>query len=242
MRIYHYTSIETLALILRNKTMRFTRLDKVDDPDEYSFERHGHNPARYVYVSCWTRNANESIPQWVMYGNRRHGVRISFDEDMFQLKTDAIYPRWFETEELRDKDFMVMPILNDRIMSDINYVDNPQSYIDNIFVNINGDTAINFNNVGLYKSKDWVFQNECRFIMQAFPKNAQGRMYQPSYYIEENICCAQANIDVPIKPSAFDNMQIVLGPDVTLAERTIVEALCKAYLGHTNVQASVFTQ
>ena len=38
--IYHYTNIETLALILKNKTIRFNRLDRVDDISEgESFER-----------------------------------------------------------------------------------------------------------------------------------------------------------------------------------------------------------
>lgn len=32
MKLYHYTSIETLALILKHKTIRFSRLDRVDDP------------------------------------------------------------------------------------------------------------------------------------------------------------------------------------------------------------------
>ncbi len=34
MDIHHYTNIENLALILKNKTIRFNRLDKVDDLEE----------------------------------------------------------------------------------------------------------------------------------------------------------------------------------------------------------------
>ena len=34
MQIHHYTSIETLALILKHKTIRFNRLDQVDDMEE----------------------------------------------------------------------------------------------------------------------------------------------------------------------------------------------------------------
>ena len=34
MKIYHYTNIEALALILKNQTIRFNRLDKVDDIEE----------------------------------------------------------------------------------------------------------------------------------------------------------------------------------------------------------------
>ena len=35
MKIYHYTSIETLALIVYNKNIRFNRLDFVDDWSNY---------------------------------------------------------------------------------------------------------------------------------------------------------------------------------------------------------------
>lgn len=34
MKLYHYTTIDTLALILKNRTIRFNRLDKVDDLEE----------------------------------------------------------------------------------------------------------------------------------------------------------------------------------------------------------------
>lgn len=45
MRIFHYTSIETLALILKNRTIRFSRLDKVDDPEEYDITEDGVTPS-----------------------------------------------------------------------------------------------------------------------------------------------------------------------------------------------------
>lgn len=32
--LFHYTDLQSLALILSNKTIRFTRLDKLDDPQE----------------------------------------------------------------------------------------------------------------------------------------------------------------------------------------------------------------
>lgn len=34
MKIYHYTSLENLALILKHKTIRFNRLDRMEDPCE----------------------------------------------------------------------------------------------------------------------------------------------------------------------------------------------------------------
>ena len=64
--IHHYTNINTLALILKHKTIRFNRLDRVDDISEaQSFGKY--NLAKYLFVSCWTDSATESIPQWHMY-------------------------------------------------------------------------------------------------------------------------------------------------------------------------------
>ena len=36
MKIHHYTSIETLEMILKNKSIKFNRLDQVDDKAEYN--------------------------------------------------------------------------------------------------------------------------------------------------------------------------------------------------------------
>ncbi len=54
MEIHHYTSIENLALILKNKTIRFTRLDKVDDSEEAGLSCKNIQLSYYTFVSCWT--------------------------------------------------------------------------------------------------------------------------------------------------------------------------------------------
>lgn len=41
--IHHYTNIEVLSLILKNRTLRFNRLDRVDDPEESNFISNGVN-------------------------------------------------------------------------------------------------------------------------------------------------------------------------------------------------------
>ena len=112
MKLYHYTSIETLALILKNKTIRFSRLDRVDDPDEYSFKEDGITPAHYCFVSCWTKNSKENLPQWYMYGNSTHGVRIEIDSDMFVIGDNRLCPKFFNDIFMRTKQFLIMPILS----------------------------------------------------------------------------------------------------------------------------------
>ena len=81
--LYHYTSLETLALILRNKTICFNNLLYVDDIEEAETDDMG-KFGRFVYVSCWTEDAEESIPLWNLYTPNMHGVRIRMPEFPFK--------------------------------------------------------------------------------------------------------------------------------------------------------------
>ena len=73
--LYHYTSLNTLALILTNKSICFSTLLNVDDVEEAETSDLGLF-GKYVYVSCWTDEASESIAMWQMYTPNMHGVRI----------------------------------------------------------------------------------------------------------------------------------------------------------------------
>ena len=73
--LFHYTSLETLALILTNKTICFNTLLNVDDIEEAETSDLGLF-GKFVYVSCWTDDVKESIALWQMYTPNMHGVRI----------------------------------------------------------------------------------------------------------------------------------------------------------------------
>lgn len=65
MRIYHYTSIETLALILDSQKIRFNRLDRVDDLEEsfvnrYSFKITKFERQKYI-IETIIKSGNESL-------------------------------------------------------------------------------------------------------------------------------------------------------------------------------------
>jgi len=84
-KIFHYTSIGSLALILQSQKIRFTRLDKFDDVIEA--QTHGGvGFGKYFFASCWTQVETESIAQWSMYGNGMEGVRIELPVRPFKKK------------------------------------------------------------------------------------------------------------------------------------------------------------
>ena len=47
--LYHYTNIESLALILKNRTIRFNSLDKMDDLQE-TMTADVENAGRFTYL------------------------------------------------------------------------------------------------------------------------------------------------------------------------------------------------
>ena len=81
--LYHYTSIDTLLLILKNKTLAFNSLQNVDDLEEANSEDI-EQIGKICYVSCWTNDASESIPMWNMYTPNMQGVRIKLKEYPFR--------------------------------------------------------------------------------------------------------------------------------------------------------------
>ena len=239
MKLYHYTSIETLALILKNKTIRFSRLDRVDDPDEYSFKEDGITPAHYCFVSCWTKNSKENLPQWYMYGNSTHGVRIEIDSDMFVIGDNRLCPKFFNDIFMRTKQFLIMPILSNGLLRDMQYIDDVKEVKDKIFHQFSSQHAINFKEIGIYKSKDWAFQHECRFLFYVMPLLPNGAV-NIDYIFQNNICPKVSCIDVPIKAEYLNQIRILLGPKVTEAEETIVKSLMKDFLYRTDYEYSYY--
>lgn len=81
--LYHYASLDTLALILHKRTIRFSRLDKVDDPQEQR-SADSQNLGKMKLVSCWTSSDEESIPMWREYAGAECGVRIQMKSYPFK--------------------------------------------------------------------------------------------------------------------------------------------------------------
>lgn len=82
--LYHYTSVDTLELILRNKTIRFNPLNKMDDPLE-QWSAHGVQEGKHVFVSSWSDQCNEIPDMWKQYckPGPETGVRIKLPTNPF---------------------------------------------------------------------------------------------------------------------------------------------------------------
>ncbi len=103
--LYHYTSLDSLRLIVTNRTIRFTRSDRLNDLNEGSIriktmdDNLDFRTATSFY-SSWTSQEEESVAMWYMY-SKMQGVRIKLRYDMFLDKGSII---------LEDNDKHVRPV------------------------------------------------------------------------------------------------------------------------------------
>jgi hypothetical protein len=267
MRIYHYTSVDSLALILKTRKLRFTRLDKVDDVREA--QRHiGIQFGQYFFVSCWTREPLESIPQWNMYSREMQGVRIDFPEYPFrsvsmkptrdvgmEVNGDALGPLTFE--ELLGPQYFVLPLFahGSHFSGDVQYVEDVEAVYRSSITTTPGSHGrsnlqiASWPALARYKSSDWQFQKEYRFVLTVLPLpkiNSYGVTNRNLGQALESFPNALANnvdpgidyLDVPLADETLRSLTIRTGPLCPLGSQTCVEALVSSYAPDAKIEKS----
>lgn len=196
---YHYTSLDTFALILKNRTLCFNNLRNVDDMEEAQSEDMGEF-GKFVYVSCWTADSEESIPLWNLYTPDMHGVRIRLPEYPFETHHYKKGDFFFEEDVDTYIDFADMIAENKYSIASTNPVlvkvkyDNEkarlfprvrmESYTGALqdFLEAksleelerkNIDVTYSFKEIGYYKRENWSFQEEWRYKISIAPMGLQ---------------------------------------------------------------------
>jgi len=254
--IHHYTSIQSLALILESKKIRFTRIDCLDDiteidglPNEFK---------TLAFVSCWTEDNIENISLWSLYTQMK-GVRISLPRNMFKAYNikagdngnwgyvfDTITP--LPLEKVRTDNYLISnPFwLEDGFYKKIIYSDASVEKRKELYTeNAIGDVKINaIQNLFVHKDSIWKFQNESRFYLIAYPlpplnifKDRETQMLHINDFLtpKEN---SMTFIDVDINENTIDNIIVRLSPNSTNADKIIVESLLKRYTSKGVVEIS----
>jgi hypothetical protein len=161
-KLYHYTSINNLALILKTKSIHFGRLDHVNDPTE-GLVSDFHSQAPYIFISCWTANEEENFALWNMYTQNMRGVRIELELPIFQsYKIANIENSLFnETEYLNeDKGYFILGGRN--YPYKIEYTDD-ESKLKPAVRNENG---IYIASVATHKRTIWSIEQEYRYRLE----------------------------------------------------------------------------
>lgn len=254
--LYHYTSLESLALILKNRTIRLNPLDKMDDIQEQK-TADIENIGKFVFVSSWTDDVVESIPMWKMYTDPRCGVRIKLRKNPF-LKhgtrgSDFEKVLGATLEDEKSRTTVMDTFLGLTAMLEGGYV-SPQGWSGDILTKIeytndldklepsvgsceNGKNRIALGLLGKYKNTHWRFQNEWRYIMDFVPMNFSSNPQQIARYFSQTVLQMSTGIaeppfryyDLDIDPKYFEEMEITCSPQMSAGNRTILETLVERY-------------
>lgn len=261
MELYHYTTIENLALILSSKKIRFNRLDHFDDIDEGRIESCGRKLGQYFFASCWTRVAEESIPLWKMYTNDGVGVRLSVSYDMFCdypipddpyniIKNVGIRMSKIPTNEVWGTGKIIIPVImeNNGFLKDIVYTDNAIEETRRCLNICTMDNKTNFNfsydKIGTYKNKRWAFEEESRFIIPIFPVDMRGIISKRDwnnlmgYTIYNNVKNDIEEYYLRMKDDVINNIKVTLSPKAGKEHLIIVQSLLKQYTNAGTVEYS----
>lgn len=257
--LYHYTSIESLALILKNRTLRFARLDTVDDPQECR-TWDSRNVALTRYVSCWTANPQESIPMWREYAGVDCGVRIEMPRNPFtrycwdvdtvasvtgmRCETDDDSLSAFEGmrvpfEELWDRGLHVVEFsVECNIPHKVEYTNDPNLlFPKTLETSENGNITVNNNAIGMYKATSWAYQNEWRYILAILPIDLKGSSFEQNsglpklaaFLSDRGGVHTPMHYDMKIADDTFRSMRMTVSPKMSPGNRVLLESLLEKY-------------
>jgi len=254
--LYHYTTIESLALILKNKTIRLNPLDKMDDLQEQK-TADVENLGKFVFVSSWTDDPTESIPMWKMYTNSTAGVRIKLRKNPFLWhgtyganiekvlgipaqndESRTKYVRTFlDLSKMMDGGYISPQAWQGNILEKVTYTDDITKLEPKVATITNEGINLNTGILGKYKNLHWEFQKEWRYIMQFISVNFKASMEDMANHaiISANKMLQGTEpppfrfFDLDIDPKFFEEMEITCSPQMTYGNRVILDTLIEKY-------------
>lgn len=245
--LYHYTNVSSLAMILKNKSIRFSPLTVLDDKEEEKIQDR-RKYGKYVFVSSWTDSAMESIPMWKMYTSPADGVRISLPKYPFYnyklTETDfKDFPSKFEingdilipSKEFIYSDYLLTVPHQQNILRKVKYTDDYDKLYPQIINVVEGNTQVSMGNLGKYKNTYWGFQNEWRYILRFLPISLKDKLLNLNSNQLELVRISKC-LDLPfayyylkLDEAKLKNMEITLSPQISDGNRIIVDLLVEKY-------------
>jgi hypothetical protein len=265
--IYHYTSINNLALILANRTLRLGCLENVDDMEECKADIYGNGSeyrkiSKYFFVSSWTKEKRENIALWNMY-TKNKGVRIGINAN------NVVFEEGIDKNIINIRDDSQNTIafkMGDNYFEDVIYNDDLSPLIVN--GNINKEII---SKIGRRKHTIWDFQQESRFILCAMPETelekneryisqankalslSAGTPLQQMLSTEDifeeqlihnifenNESDLKINyVDLELNESVWDGAEILLGFDTDEADKLIVKALIEKHIPNLHSKVKI---
>lgn len=264
--LYHYTSIEKLALILRNRTIRLNPLDKMDDLQEGKTSD-VKNLGKFVFVSSWTSDSTERIPMWMMYTDRTAGVRIGMKKNPFvrhtssredvarlrrlgistDISPDGTADTFINFGRMIDGHYYCVEAFYKSILCPVVYTNELSLLEPQVSQRTENHDILALSELGKHKSKYWEFQKEWRYRLSFFPMQYNSAIFESSSIQSIKRMIQGTEIppfryyDLDIAPKCFADMEIVCSPQMSAGNKIILNALLEKYNPSAKVSDSILT-
>lgn len=262
--LFHYTNVETLALILSNRTIRFNALNHVDDLQEQE-TADIRNLGQFCFVSCWTEETEESIPMWKMYGNLESGVRIRMKtfpflekenrpEDLSRVLGQPVqdssggnYIKSLITSAEMMKQRISLPGLVQQkdILFKVEYTSDRNKLYPRILFQDDKGTTIALGELGKFKNTGWSFQKEWRYRLQIFPLDMTdvGKIEERGTQMMAEMIQGIATLpftyyDLQLDNEAYEGMEITLSPKISAGNKVLVNDIVEKYNPRAKIMES----
>lgn len=254
MKIYHYTSLETFALIIKNRTFLFNNVKNMNDPEEVVTEDFKMSLQDYAFISCWTQNPEESIPLWQMYSDSAHGVRLESDTDF--IKFDG------SETNINGLNIVVQNVQNGEGCSEnakfillrqrngngnchyhqVRYSNGKRIFKEDISRNNIEQFKFNATEAFATKNRHWEFEEEIRFILLGSDCEDE-RMNDNWQYFYNKIIDKKKfsgnSVYLKLKDEFFKNLKVTSAPCMNKGEKILLTSLIRDFgLGEQIIQNS----
>lgn len=248
--LYKYTTLESLALILKSRKIRLNPLSSMDDKQE-SKTNDSVDFSKYVFVSSWMNQPKESIAMWKLYGDMSNGVRIALKRNPFKsfFVSKQEYQKLFPSTTIEgDGKKLILPLEDcfgthyflqnqayDSILKKIVYTDDQNDLFPKIVTYSLNGISIAYDKLGECKNTYWEFQNEERYILKFFPFDIrqvitlEERCAQYVYDSLNNASSLFKYKELEIASDAYTSMVITTAPNFSAGNMVILDALKKTY-------------
>lgn len=236
--VHQYTTFDALEKIINNKSLRLTRIDRLNDTIENG--RLLELWQKKVFVSCFTHRESESYFFWKTYSKGAStGVRLSLDAKLLCLL--PVYPdAMCETEQLSVCNKTILEATYSDDISSETWGIYDSSLVDVMYIPRGNKIEGIEHHQGRFKYIEWKSEEETRLRVAIRPKclefRAQGRELQ---------CLIPSNeyIYVKLSDACFENMVITLSPFASADLRETVENLLlkNSLIDKVQIHTSVLT-
>lgn len=238
-RLYHYTSIDSLAMILSTRKLRFTRLDLVNDPEEAAANDLPIS-RELVFATCWTGVEEESLPMWKMYTPISRGVRISMPWDFLEHERRDVTGKplnyMFSLHEYLQVERENGNTMHTRLANGpykIYYAKPYEDHRSSCITTTDTKRLFSLTDLGTIKKSYWEFEQEWRYKLYATASTALSSpddeycdLIEQMYHHSNHVITK--HLFVPISETALQSMQIMIGPSADPAIEVIVRSLLKS--------------